>query len=536
MAGDVSGHEAPRVLAELLPHFLPLLAPVTLLLVTAVSRFQAGRWPIAVERSLAVATGVGVVASLASAFLLAARAVSPEASGIDALVRLDGLGVTMLVMVSVLVAAIGRFSSTYLEGDGRHGAFLGRLAATAASVQVLVLANDLVVFWLAWVATSVCLHQLLLFYPERPRAQIAARKKFLVARLGDLFLGVAFLLLWWHFETTSLTALFTALSSAAGSALLTACAVLLVLTALLKSAQFPTHGWLVEVMEAPTPVSALLHAGVLNAGPFLILRFAPVVELALVSQWLLIAVGGCTALFASVVLLTQPSVKVALGYSSAAHMGFSLFVCGIGVYPAAALHLVAHSFYKAHAFLSSGSTVEATKSARIELPRPTRSPLALALGMVGALSTYAAVGALLGVTPGDDPALLLVGCVLMLGLTQFLATGLDPRAGFRVHARVIAAAAAVTATFFALEALACFALAGSIPARASTSLARLAPGVAIIVAGLLVIAAQQLGRERLPPQLEQLRIHLRHGLYLNAYFDRLVRAFPARTMPRGSSR
>ncbi len=127
-------------------------------------------------------------------------------------------------------------------------------------------------------------------------------------------------------------------------------------------------------METPTPVSALLHAGILNAGPFIAIRMAFVIDGANLATTLLIVVGGLTAVFASVVLLTQPSVKVALGYSSAAHMGFMLMVCGMGIYPAALLHLVAHSFYKAHAFLSSGSAIDEARAAKVALPPTTRQP------------------------------------------------------------------------------------------------------------------------------------------------------------------
>ena len=171
-------------------------------------------------------------------------------------------------------------------------------------------------------------------------------------------------LLFQQFGTGDLETIFNGLQVMPAGALpatVEGAAALIAVAAILKSAQFPTHSWLVEVMETPTPVSALLHAGILNAGPFLAVRLSFVLEQATVAPLLLIAFGAFTALFASKALLTQHSIKVGLGYSSAAHMGFMLMICGLGVYAAAILHLVAHSFYKAHAFLSS-LALESTNS------------------------------------------------------------------------------------------------------------------------------------------------------------------------------
>ena len=145
-----------------------------------------------------------------------------------------------------------------------------------------------------------------------------------------------------------------------------AAAALLAIAALLKSAQFPTHGWLTEVMETPTPVSALLHAGVVNAGGFLLIRFADVMLQAPVVLAVLVMVGGFTALFGSLVMLTQSAVKTSLAWSTVAQMGFMILQCGLALFPIALLHIVAHSLYKAHAFLASGSAIaDASMQARM---------------------------------------------------------------------------------------------------------------------------------------------------------------------------
>jgi NAD(P)H-quinone oxidoreductase subunit 5 len=179
---------------------------------------------------------------------------------------------------------------------------------------VLIVSGNLVTFLAAWVATSMGLHRLLLFYGERINARLAARKKFVVSRLGDLCLLGAAVLLWHAFASLDFATIFTAAQAmrAAGAepVNLHGIAILLVAGALLKSAQFPFHGWLLEVMETPTPVSALLHAGIINAGGFLILRSADVIALSVPALNMLAIVGGATAMFGSVVMLTQTSVKV----------------------------------------------------------------------------------------------------------------------------------------------------------------------------------------------------------------------------------
>ena len=140
---------------------------------------------------------------------------------------------------------------------------------------------------------------------------------------------------------------------------------------------------------------------------------------------MLIVAGGATALFASVVLLTQPSIKVVLGYSSVAHMGFMLMVCGLGVYPAALLHLVAHSFYKAHAFLSSGSVIDEVRAAKVPLPTRLGSLWRVAASLGLALVIYLPLAVVWGIDLGSDVVLLAIGAILVMGTTQLLAPSID---------------------------------------------------------------------------------------------------------------
>ena len=508
-----------------------LTAPAAFALTWLVARSDRGRDPQRTKRVGSVAGWFGIGVAVVAAGAVAVRGPMVSTTiGIDGLglsVRLDPLSMVMLTMIALLAVVIFRYSCTYLDGDARHGVFLGRLAITVMCVEVLVLAGNLALLVGAWIATSLALHRLLLFYPDRRAAVVAARKKFVAARIGDTFLIGAAVLLYHQFGTGDLTTIFDAAPAAArgGWALGTVelAALCIAVAAILKSAQFPTHGWLVEVMETPTPVSALLHAGILNAGPFLALRMAFVLDGSAAATALLIAIGGFTAVFASVVLLTQPSVKVALGYSSAAHMGFMLMVAGIGIFPAVLLHLVAHSFYKAHAFLSSGSVVDEIRAAPVALPQRLGHPARLLGSAAIALAIYAVLALTWGIHLGDQPVLIAIGAILVLGTTQIIGPALDSDGPMAGTVRAGLLAAAVTVSFFTLESGMHWILGDVVPDQGTRTAIHAALIVAIVAAFATVIGFQLMGPAR--PQgrrRRRLALHLRNGLYANAAFDRLV--------------
>jgi NAD(P)H-quinone oxidoreductase subunit 5 len=163
-------------------------------------------------------------------------------------------------------------------------------------------------------------------------------------------------------------------------------AILLVLAVILRTALLPVHGWLIQVMEAPTPVSALLHAGVVNLGGFVLIRFAPMLEQALPARLLLLVFGLATAVLAGMVMLTRISIKVRLAWSTVAQMGFMLLECALGLYTLAALHLIGHSLYKAHAFVSASTAVRQT---RLQLLRGASSPSTATLVLAPVLTVSA---------------------------------------------------------------------------------------------------------------------------------------------------
>ena len=376
----------------------------------------------------ATSVALGLTGLVLTGWALAGRgvhAVDPSGSTLGALapsVRLDVVTALMLPLITFVGFILVRFSRRYLDGDPGRARYARWMMATLAAVSVLVIANNLLWLGLAWVCTSLSLHQLLTFFRDRPQALIAAHKKFLVSRIADVSLLGGIGLLGASVGSYELDTVH-AWAATRGSHLpfqVELAALLFVLGAALKSAQLPFHGWLTQVMEAPTPVSALLHAGIVNIGGFLMIRLGPLMVHAELAQTLLVIIGTTTAVLAALVMNTRSSVKVTLAWSTCAQMGFMLVQCGLGAYHLALLHLIAHSLYKAHAFLSSGSTVDVWRAqatgARCRAPSLSRWLLSLPVSAVG----VGAAAMVFGVTPEAEPALWALGTVLVFALTPLL--------------------------------------------------------------------------------------------------------------------
>jgi NAD(P)H-quinone oxidoreductase subunit 5 len=510
-----------------------ILSPAAFAATALLSWFQPGSRPAMVKKMGIASTVVSIIIATICGFLVMNYGLLQTDligfSNFGLSLRIDSLSVMMLAMIALLAFIIIKFSINYLDGDKRQGIFIGRLAATIAAVQLLVLSGNLGILLISWILTSVSLHRLLVFYSDRPGAIVAAKKKFILARLGDACLLVTVILMYYQFGTGDLESIFIAVreSQELGNSLLgiEAIAILLVLTALLKSAQFPIHGWLIEVMETPTPVSALLHAGLLNAGPFLIIRMAFVMEASTSAPIILMIIGGFTALFGSVVYLTQTSVKTALAYSSIAHMGFSLMICGLGVYPAAMLHLVAHSFYKAHSFLSSGSIIDVVRGSKIKSLESFASPLKTVLGILLALSVYISFAMIWGINPATELSLLAIGAIIVLGLSRIFTSALVSERGIALFMKATLMAIVVTTAFFTLESGTHYLLASQLPEQSIPGLGKI-----IVMSVILIVFGAVVYIQILSPSITQnssyraLAIHLRNGLYANALFDRTVSA------------
>lgn len=361
--------------------------------------------------------------------------------------RADLPGALVLLLVAFIGWVIVRYSATALQGEPRQPHYARWLGATVAGATTVLVTNHLALLALAWWFTSFSLHRLLRFYAERPAARIAAHKKFLMARAADTCLALACVLLAVQAGTLQIDALGAwAGQQARLPAAVQAALLLVALAAALKCAQLPFHGWLIQVMEAPTPVSALLHAGVVNLGGFVLLRLAPLVEHSLPAQALLVCAGTASAVLAALVMTTRISVKVALAWSTCAQMGFMLLQCGLGLWEMALLHLVAHSLYKAHAFLTAGETVQQARIARL-LPRPTPAPASLVPATAGGLALVVLAATAWGVLPHAQPALLVMAGIVAFALAPLLAGD-----GAFAPLRAWALAMGVAALYFGLHA------------------------------------------------------------------------------------
>ncbi len=334
----------------------------------------------------------------------------------------DGVASLMFALVSFVGWVICRYSTRYLDGEASQGRYYRWAAFTIGSVSLMVVAGNLLLFLAMWILTSLGLHQLLLHYGHRPAAQRAAWTKFTISRLGDVALVIATILTYNEFKTLDFAELYTLAGSlTTESPALQVAGFLLVAGAVTKSAQFPFHTWLPLTMETPTPVSALMHAGIVNAGGYLIIRTSPLVSLTPPALSTLAMIGGFTACFAAIIMMTQTSIKKSLAYSTIAQMGFMLLQCGMGAYSAAMLHILAHSLYKAHAFLSSGNVIaerpglDACNALNSEV-----GPLKFAISAAVIMAFLWTVLALLGIDPVQKPGGLLLGGVLGMALTQWV--------------------------------------------------------------------------------------------------------------------
>ncbi|MBL0164771.1 MAG: NADH-quinone oxidoreductase subunit L [Xanthomonadales bacterium] len=512
---------------------LPLLGPVALLAVYFLARRQPGLRPrdvLAASRwASCLVLLIALIAVLATAVQGPATSALIGWNGLGLSVRLDAISGSLFVLVAFIGVIVLQYSRNYLDGDPRQGRFLGGMCLTLAAVIVLVLAGNLFQLVGGWIATSLSLHRLLVFYRERPAAQVAARKKFIIARISDASLIVAAISLASAFGSSDIATILQRASVSVTTPFpIALAALLLALSAMLKSAQFPTHGWLPEVMETPTPVSALLHAGIINAGGFLIIRFADVMLLFAPSLHVLAIVGGFTALFGAVVMLTQTSVKVSLAWSTIAQMGFMLMECGFGAFSIALVHLIAHSLYKAHAFLASGSVVEISKTEwqpDLEQGPPVVQVLASVAMAIGIYVGVSEVFAGLGLFAHDSAAMRTLGAILIMSLSLLLAQSMRGRAPGPAIVRIALAAAGATTAYFILQTAAASVLSSTLPPIPVPSTA----GLAIMLLAGLSFFGVTLLQILAPARTNRAgwraaRVHLENGLYANVIFNRLVGA------------
>lgn len=505
------------------------LAPLALLAVAALSTTRRGRRPGALplwsERAALGAFALSF-GGLIQFFAVGPARLAALDGGALIAVRAELVSLTMALLVAFIGWVVMRYSRTYLDGEEREGAFHGLMLATLAAVLIFVQGASLLVLAGAAVAIGLGLRRLLLFYSQRPEARRAAAKFALVWHGGDVALIGAAALLALKFGEGAPDAIADAAASGLGVAGHVAVG-LIVLAAVLKTAAFPLHGWLTEVMEAPTPVSALLHAGIVNSGGVLLITASGIVQLSPGAMAALAMIGGFTALFGAAAMLAQSAVKTSLAWSTVSQMGFMLLQCGLGLWALALLHIVAHSLYKAHAFLSSGGAVAAV--AKLRRPGPVAAPqLGAVLRSFGvAFVLYAVIATLFTLLLETKSAQsLALGAILIFGVAYLVAQGLADLAPAELTRRTVAASIAAAVAYFAFQAAAEAVWGPGLPA---------APVPGPLEWAVIVLAAASFGlvafaQSLFPlwahhPATAGLRVHLANGLYLNALLDRAIGGF-----------
>ncbi|MET7692148.1 NADH-quinone oxidoreductase subunit L [Streptomyces sp. NPDC005483] len=283
----------------------------------------------------------------------------------DVTFRLDQLSMTFVLLITGVGSLIHLYSIGYMEHDERRRRFFGYLNLFLAAMLLLVLADNYLLLYVGWEGVGLASYLLIGFWQHKPSAATAAKKAFLVNRVGDMGLSIAIMLMFTTFGTFAFGPVLGShekpgLVEGASEATLTGIALMLLLAACGKSAQVPLQSWLGDAMEGPTPVSALIHAATMvTAGVYLIVRSANIFNLAPDAQLVVTVVGAVTLLFGAIVGCAKDDIKKALAGSTMSQIGYMVLAAGLGPigYVFAIMHLVTHGFFKAGLFLGAGSVM-----------------------------------------------------------------------------------------------------------------------------------------------------------------------------------
>ncbi|MBE0447519.1 MAG: NADH-quinone oxidoreductase subunit L [Actinobacteria bacterium] len=276
---------------------------------------------------------------------------------------LDELTAVMLVVVTLVSALVQIFSIGYMHGDKRIGWFFASLSMFTASMLLLVLSPNFIQMYIAWEGVGLFSYLLIGFWFEKKSASDAAKKAFLVTRVGDLGFVIGLILLYVTAGTLDMDKVFAMQFAPVVAGTIS---ILIFFGAIGKSAQFPLHVWLPDAMEGPTPVSALIHAATMvAAGVFLVARAYPLFEQSPAAMQFVAVIGTITAFMAATIALTITDIKRVLAYSTVSQLGYMMMGLGVGAYAAGMFHLFTHAFFKALLFLSAGSVIHAVHSQEI---------------------------------------------------------------------------------------------------------------------------------------------------------------------------
>lgn len=265
-------------------------------------------------------------------------------------IQWDTLAKVMMLFILTIGFFIYNYAQNYLLNDQTRTRFLSQFNLVLCSVLLLVISSNLLTAFVAWQLIGINLYLLLNHYHHDPEANRAAKKKFVINRIGDCTFLLAIAL---AYHTNSAASF----ASIQASPLAETICILLFISVMTKCAQFPFHIWLIDTMEAPTPVSALMHAGVINAGGILLTRISQTLTTFQGLSYFILTIGLISALLSIHWMNQQPDTKKKLAYSTMGQMGYMIAQCSLGAFPAVIFHLISHGFYKASLFLNAGETL-----------------------------------------------------------------------------------------------------------------------------------------------------------------------------------
>ncbi len=272
----------------------------------------------------------------------------------------DPLSALMALVVTGVGALIHMFAIGYMHGDERFGRFFTYLNLFAASMLTLVLAGNYAMLFVGWELVGLCSYLLIGFWHTRPSASAAAKKAFVVNRVGDLGFLIGLMLVFTTFGTLSYPGVFGRVGAELTTGVATAIGLMFLIGAAGKSAQIPLYVWLPDAMEGPTPVSALIHAATMvTAGVYVVARSSPIFAEAPIASGAVALIGALTALWAASIALAQRDIKKVLAYSTVSQLGYMFMGVGATAYVAGVFHLMTHAFFKALLFLGAGSVIHA---------------------------------------------------------------------------------------------------------------------------------------------------------------------------------
>ncbi|HEX3783324.1 MAG TPA: NADH-quinone oxidoreductase subunit L [Pseudonocardiaceae bacterium] len=318
--------------------------------------------------TIAAAFVVGVIEFVNSTGLAAAQRVQElhlfswipvNALQVDFGLRLDPLSLTFVLLITGVGGLIHIYSIGYMSHDRDRRRFFAYLNLFVASMLLLVLSDSFVVLYLGWEGVGLASYLLIGWYTDRPSAATAAKKAFLMNRVGDVGLAIAIFIMFAKLHTTQYTQVFAQIHTLS-PATITAIAILLLLGACGKSGQFPLQSWLPDAMEGPTPVSALIHAATMvTAGVYLVARANPIYDLTSAGRLTVVFIGTITLLIGCIVGCAYDDIKKVLAYSTVSQIGYMMLAVGLGPfgYALAITHLLTHGFFKAGLFLGAGSVM-----------------------------------------------------------------------------------------------------------------------------------------------------------------------------------